>query len=120
MDHALPDPVGAAATSHYPIAGPEHRQYTRPRTQTSGRPGMSEAEHYSFADLSDSEEEIRAKLEAGDELVVDSRGEPLAKLIPFRGNVERKGQGAWEGKVWVSDDFDEPDEETERLFGMRD
>lgn len=81
---------------------------------------MSEAEHYSFDDLSDSMDEIKAKLEAGDEIVLDSHGEPLAKVIPLRGKVERQGQGAWAGKVWISDDFDEPDEEIERLFGMRD
>jgi hypothetical protein len=28
--------------------------------------------------------------------------------------------GDLKGKIWMSDDFDEPDEEIERLFGTRD
>lgn len=120
MDHAQPEPIGAAATQRHPMAAPEHRQYTRRSTQMSGRPGMSEAEHYSVDDLSDSAEEIKAKLEAGDELVLDSGGWPLAKVTPLRHPQRERIFGAWKGKVWVSDDFDEPDEEIERLFGMRD
>lgn len=81
---------------------------------------MSEGLHYSVDDLRTSVEEIKAKLEAGDELVLDSDGAPLAKVIPLRHPGREKIFGAWKGKVWVSDDFDEPDEEIERLFGMRD
>jgi hypothetical protein len=33
--------------------------------------------------------------------------------------VPRK-PGRLRGQIWMSDDFDEPDEEIERLFGMRD
>lgn len=118
MDHALPDPIGAAATPHLPITAPEHRQYTRPHTQTSGRPGMSEAEHYSFDDLSDSLEEIRAKLEAGDELVLDSHGEPLAKVIPFRRPFKRFGRGSLKNQIIEADDWDsdEVNEEIARDF----
>jgi hypothetical protein len=28
--------------------------------------------------------------------------------------------GELRGQIWMSDDFDEPDEEIERMFGMRD
>jgi hypothetical protein len=39
-------------------------------------------------------------------------------------NVERppvhRQLGELRGKIWMSDDFDEPDHEIERLFGMRD
>lgn len=32
----------------------------------------------------------------------------------------RRQLGELRGKIWMSDDFDEPDHEIERLFGMRD
>lgn len=79
---------------------------------------MSEAEHYSFDDLSDSLEEIRAKLEAGDELVLDSDGRPLAKIVPLRRPFKRSGRGSLKGKIVLADDWDsdEVNEEIARDF----
>ncbi|HEX3735540.1 MAG TPA: type II toxin-antitoxin system Phd/YefM family antitoxin [Solirubrobacterales bacterium] len=57
------------------------------------------------------------RVEAGAEIVINRAGTPAAKLVP----VEEKKPGprklgGWKGKVWISPDFDEPDEELERLF----
>ena len=44
----------------------------------------------------------------------------MAKLIRYDEPPARRQMGDLKGKIWISDDFDEPDEEIERLFGMRD
>ena len=57
------------------------------------------------------------RVEGGEEIVISRAGKPAAKLVPVP--RERPGPrklGGWEGKVWMSPDFDEPDEEFERLF----
>lgn len=83
---------------------------------------MSEAEHYSFDDLSDSMDEIKAKLEAGDEIVLDSHGEPLAKVIPLRRPFKRSGRGSLKGQIVAADDWDsdEVNEEIARDFNEGD
>lgn len=83
---------------------------------------MSDAEHYSFDDLSNSEEEVTAKLEAGNELILDSRGEPLAKIIPLRRPFKRSGRGSLKGQIVAADDWDsdEVNEEIARDFNEGD
>jgi prevent-host-death family protein len=56
----------------------------------------------------------------GEEIVIRRGARPVAKIVGY--TLERKPRkpGALRGQIWMSDDFDEPDEEIERLFGMRD
>jgi prevent-host-death family protein len=56
----------------------------------------------------------------GEEIVIRRGRQPVAKLIRYEEPVVRRRLGALRGQIWMSDDFDEPDEEIERLFGMRD
>jgi prevent-host-death family protein len=45
---------------------------------------------------------------AGEEIVIAKAGKPRARLVAFpRATVLRK-PGGWEGKVQISDDFDDP------------
>jgi hypothetical protein len=44
----------------------------------------------------------------------------VAKLIRYDDPPARRQMGALKGKIWMSEDFNEPDEELERLFGTRD
>jgi prevent-host-death family protein len=45
---------------------------------------------------------------AGEEIVIAKAGKPRARLVAFpRATVLRK-PGGWEGKVRISDDFDDP------------
>ena len=46
---------------------------------------------------------------AGEEIILGKAGKPLAKLVPYEAPREprRPGMGAWRGKVWMADDFDE-------------
>jgi prevent-host-death family protein len=56
----------------------------------------------------------------GEEIVIRRGPRPMAKLIRYDDPPIPRQLGALKGKIWMSDDFDEPDEEIERLFGMRD
>lgn len=53
-----------------------------------------------------------AQVEAGEEIVIARHGRPVAKLVPFSGGPARRVPGAWKGRVWIADDFDQTDEQT--------
>ncbi len=57
---------------------------------------------------------------AGEEIVIRRGRKPVAKLTRYEEPAARRQMGDLKGKIWMRDDFDEPDEEIERLFGMRD
>lgn len=44
---------------------------------------------------------------AGEEVVIAKAGKPLVKLIPYETNKQPRQPGGWEGKVTISDDFDD-------------
>jgi prevent-host-death family protein len=58
---------------------------------------------------------------AGEEIVIRRGQKPVAKIVGYQDPPPaRRQMGDLKGKIWMSEDFDEPDEEIERLFGMRD
>jgi prevent-host-death family protein len=61
-----------------------------------------------------------ARVTDGEEIVIRRGRRPVAKIIRYDESPVRRQLGALKGKIWMSDDFDEPDEELERLFGTRD
>ena len=44
----------------------------------------------------------------GEEIIIAKSGKPLALLGPLRQRVAQRQPGGWEGRVYISDDFDEP------------
>ena len=44
---------------------------------------------------------------AGEEIIIAKAGKPLVKLIPYQEELEPRIPGGWEGKVIMSDDFDD-------------
>jgi prevent-host-death family protein len=44
----------------------------------------------------------------GEELLLGKHGKPLAKIVRISDLEKPRVPGALKGKVWVSDDFDEP------------
>jgi prevent-host-death family protein len=56
----------------------------------------------------------------GEEIVIRRGQRPVAKIIAYAAEPKSRKPGGLEGQIWMSDDFDAPDEEIERLFGMRD
>ncbi len=57
---------------------------------------------------------------AGEEIVIRRGQKPVAKIVAYAPERKRRIPGDLAGKIWIGEDFDEPDEEIERLFGMRD
>lgn len=45
---------------------------------------------------------------AGEEIVIAKSGKPLARLTPLSTGRPRRQPGGWEGRVTISEDFDEP------------
>jgi prevent-host-death family protein len=44
----------------------------------------------------------------GEEIVIARAGRPIAKLVPLDQGRKSRKLGLWAGKVWTSDDFDDP------------
>ncbi len=63
---------------------------------------------------------LLSEVEAGEEVVIARAGKPVARLVPNRPRAQPRKPGFLKGKIWVADDFDEPDEQIERDFGLRD
>jgi prevent-host-death family protein len=59
---------------------------------------------------------------AGEEIVITRRGKPAVRLEPVREEKVpfRELLGIWKGQVWMSDDFDEFDDELAEMFGLKD
>jgi prevent-host-death family protein len=60
------------------------------------------------------------RAQAGEEIVIRRGPRPVAKLIRYDDSPGPRRLGSLRGQIWMSEDFDEPDEEIERLFGLRD
>ncbi len=56
----------------------------------------------------------------GEEIVIRRGPRPVAKLVRYEVPSVARPMGQLRGEIWMSDDFDEPDENLERLFGTRD
>ncbi|WP_419166224.1 type II toxin-antitoxin system Phd/YefM family antitoxin [Candidatus Palauibacter sp.] len=48
---------------------------------------------------------------AGEEIVIARAGEPYLRLEPYREPLRERKLGGLEGKIRLSEDFDEPDQE---------
>ena len=57
-----------------------------------------------------------ARVQSGEEIVIRRGPRPVAKLVGYSPAPQPRQLGGLAGKIWISDDFDEPDEEIERLF----
>jgi prevent-host-death family protein len=44
----------------------------------------------------------------GEEFIIAKGDEPKARLVPITQNARQRAPGGWEGRVWMSDDFDAP------------
>jgi prevent-host-death family protein len=56
------------------------------------------------------------RVEAGEEIIIARNGRPVARLVPTQRERPPRVPGAWSGKVWIADDFDEPDDELTDLM----
>ena len=84
---------------------------------------MSEIRATAAVTVTEAKTQLSSLLERvtdGEEIVIRRGQKPVAKLIRYDESAVPRQLGALRGQIWMSDDFDEPDEEIERLFGMRD
>jgi prevent-host-death family protein len=56
------------------------------------------------------------QVESGEEVVISRHGKPIAKISPIRGDLPSRQPGALKGRIWIADNFDEFDEELEKMF----
>lgn len=56
------------------------------------------------------------KTSKGEEVIIAKAGKPVAKLVAYKEKLKPRKPGLWKGKIWVSDDFDDEDEEINKLF----
>jgi prevent-host-death family protein len=49
---------------------------------------------------------IIKRVEHGEEIIISRAGNPVAKVIPLRSRVERRGRGSLRGKLQLAQDWD--------------
>ncbi|MEM9275000.1 MAG: type II toxin-antitoxin system prevent-host-death family antitoxin [Cyanobacteria bacterium P01_F01_bin.143] len=52
---------------------------------------------------------------AGEDVIIAKAGKPVVKIIAYKPQKDRV-PGAWKGKVTMSDDFNEEDQEINSMF----
>ena len=61
--------------------------------------------------------ELLNAVEAGEDVVIARAGRPVARMVACSGRVgQRPGRGTWRDKIWISEDFEDSDEEFARDF----
>lgn len=84
---------------------------------------MSETRTPTVVTVTEAKTQLSSLLERvtdGEEIVIRRGQRPVAKIVAYTPVARVRKPGALKGQIWMSDDFNEPDEEIERLFGMRD
>lgn len=60
------------------------------------------------------------KVLAGQEVIIGKAGKPVAKLVRYEHNEEKRKPGTLRGKITIADDFDELPKDIAKAFGMID
>ena len=56
------------------------------------------------------------KVSNGEEVVIAKAGKPVAKLVAYKKKLKPRKFGLWKGKVFVPENFNDEDEEINKLF----
>lgn len=56
------------------------------------------------------------KTAKGEEVIIAKAGKPVAKLSSYKEKLKPRKLGLLKGKIWVSDDFNEENEEINKMF----
>ncbi len=56
------------------------------------------------------------KISNGEEVIIAKAGKPVAKLSQYKEKLKPRKLGLWKGKVFIPDNFDDEDEEINKLF----
>lgn len=57
---------------------------------------------------------------AGEDVIIEKAGKPVAKLVRYDRKNELRLPGALRGKIKIADDFDELPEDIGKAFGIMD
>ena len=61
--------------------------------------------------------DLLKRVEAGEDVVIARAGKPVVRLVLVeRRTGKRPGRGSLKGKIWMSDDFDDPMPDIEAAF----
>jgi prevent-host-death family protein len=52
----------------------------------------------------------------GEDVIIAKAGEPVAKLITYKKPRKNRVPGLWKDKIWISENFNDEDEEINKLF----
>lgn len=70
----------------------------------------------SVTDAKEQLSSLLVRVEKGEDVVIARSGKPVARLVRYESSQEPRKFGALKGQIWISPDFDAPDDETEKLF----
>lgn len=56
------------------------------------------------------------KTQKGEDVIIAKAGKPVAKLTAYKEKLKPRKFGLWKGKVWMADNFNDEDEEINKLF----
>jgi len=51
---------------------------------------------------------LLARVMGGEEIIIAKAGKPIATLVPYDIPSKQRVPGTAKGKIWMSEDFDEP------------
>lgn len=64
------------------------------------------AEQFNIHDAKTNLSRILERVEHGEEIVLSRSGHPVAKVVPLRRRVDRRGYGSLRGRLTLADDWD--------------
>jgi len=56
------------------------------------------------------------KTKEGEDIIIAKAGKPVAKLVEYKEKAKFRKSGLLKGKIFVSDEFNDEDEEINKLF----
>jgi prevent-host-death family protein len=68
--------------------------------------GESAAAQFNIHDAKTNLSRIIERVEHGEEIIICRAGNPVAKVIPLGGRVQRRGRGSLRGKLQLVQDWD--------------
>ncbi|AKL66429.1 type II toxin-antitoxin system prevent-host-death family antitoxin [Streptomyces goshikiensis] len=78
---------------------------------------MEAARQYNVHEAKTQFSKILELVATGEEVIISKSGEPVAKVIPLAGKIQRTDYGALKGQIEISDDFDELPDGFAEAFG---
>jgi prevent-host-death family protein len=82
--------------------------------------GAQGAEQFNIHEAKTQLSRIIERVEKGEQVVISRAGVPVAKVVPFPAQANRRGRGSLAGQIQLADDWDSPEvnEEIAADFGL--